>query len=205
MPTVRAVRGAAKAGATRMTPPATTSGAPEPGDPTPTPRTLAEKLDQCFRTMHPADRGEWSYKEVSAGMAELGVTCSPSYLWQLRKGLRDNPTVRQVEALARYFHVPVTFFFGSTQEVDQIAAQMALVQALRDPQLHEIALRASTFTPAGLRAVAGVIRELQAVPGMANTPGRRSRSPEPSVGGNAQEIPSAPDSSRNLEAGRDEP
>lgn len=190
-----------------MTPPAGTPGTGTPG-PDPTPHTLAEKLDQCFRTMHPADRGEWTYREVSAGMAALGVTCSPSYLWQLRKGLRDNPTVRQVEALARYFHVPVTFFFGTTEEVDQIAAQMALVQALRDPQLHEIALRASTFTPAGLRAVAGVIRELQAVPGMANTTGRRPRpavSAKSPAGEGAQDLPPAPDSSRNLGAGPDKP
>jgi transcriptional regulator with XRE-family HTH domain len=139
------------------------------------PLTLAAKLDRCFLTMHPKDRGEWTYKEVAAGVADLGVAVSPSYLWQLRRGKKDNPTVRQIEVLARFFHVPMTYFFGTDDEVDNIDAQMTVVRALRSPEVQEVAVRASSLTPAGLRAIAHIIDELQAVEGMAAPRARKRR------------------------------
>lgn len=140
--------------------------------------TLADKLDRCFKTMHPADRGEWTYKEVSAGVAAMGVTCSPSYLWQLRRGHRDNPTLRQLEAIARFFHVPMTYFVGTEEEIDQVDAQMSVVQAMRTPGVRDVALRASALSPAGLRAIANIITELESVPGMTRPRSRRRRTGE---------------------------
>lgn len=142
------------------------------------PLTLAEKLDRCFKTMHPADRGEWTYKEVSAGIAKLGLTCSPSYLWQLRRGDRDNPTVRQIEALAQFFHVPMTYFFGTVEQVEQVDAQMTVVQAMRTPGVRDLALRASSLTPAGLRAIANIIGELETVQGMSKPRTKRRKAEE---------------------------
>jgi len=147
--------------------------------------TLAEKLDRCFQTMHPAGRGEWTYREVSRGIGDTGVTISPSYLWQLRKGQRDNPTVRQMQAVADFFHVPMTYFFGASEEVEIVDAQMMLVRAMRDHQVRDVALRASELSPAGLRAVANIIGELQNVSGMSARRGRRRPTgpdPDPDAG-----------------------
>jgi len=145
--------------------------------------TLAEKLDRLFATMHPKDRGEFTYREVEAGvravLAENGDaegSISASYLCQLRRGRRTNPTLKQVQALAAFFKVPVTYFVGTSDEVESIDAQMSLVRALRDHGVRDVALRASQLTPAGIRAVADVITSLQEVPGMTRRRSRR-RSP----------------------------
>jgi transcriptional regulator with XRE-family HTH domain len=130
--------------------------------------SLAKKIDRLFITMHPKDRGEWTYREVSEGVRELGTSISPSYLWQLRKGERTNPTIRQISALADFFHVPVMYFFGSTSEVEAVDAQLSLVRAMRDKGVREVALRAATLSPAGLRAISGLISELQGVTGMSS-------------------------------------
>src|SRR2546427_7968433 len=65
---------------------------------------LAERVDRLFRTIHPRNRGEYSFEEVAEAIrARGGPTVSATYLWQLRKGLRDNPTKKHLEALADFF------------------------------------------------------------------------------------------------------
>jgi hypothetical protein len=55
-------------------------------------RTLAQKLDHLFATVHPP-KGEYTHEEVATGIRDRGgPTISATYVWQLRKGLRDNPT-----------------------------------------------------------------------------------------------------------------
>ena len=74
--------------------------------------TLAERIDCLFRT-HRSPRGrEYTYREVAAAVSgQNGITFSPAYLWQLRTGAKDNPTMRHLEALARFFEVSPSYFF----------------------------------------------------------------------------------------------
>lgn len=139
------------------------------------PKTLAEKLDRCFTTMHPKDRGPYTYKEVSAGMAKLGVSASYSYLWHLRKGERTNPTLDQLQALAKIFGISAAYFVADGEEVDVIDAQMAVVLAMRNPNVRDVAVRAGALSPAGLRAVAGILREIEATPGFTQGPRVRQK------------------------------
>ena len=157
----------------------TAGDGPAAGDGAP-PRmlTLAEKFDRCFQTMHPKDRGPWTYNEVVAGVKALGVTVSASYLWHLRNGKRDNPSARQIEALARFFHVPVTYFLGTVEEVEEVDAQLTVVRAMRSPELRDLAFRASTLTPAGIRAIAHMIEDIQTVQGMSTRRDKRRKPPE---------------------------
>lgn len=132
------------------------------------PATLAEKINRLFETMHPAGRGALSNEEVADAIrAQGGPTISGQYLWQLRKGKRDNPTCQHIQALAQYFRVPVAYFFD-----DDIAgaydADMDLIAAVRDPDVREIAVQAAGLTPAGRRAVLALIdstRQLTGQPG----------------------------------------
>ena len=142
------------------------------------PQTLAEKLDRCYTTMHPKDRKPYTYREVAAGMAELGVKVSPSYLWHLRKGERTNPALDVIQAMAKFFHVPAAYFLGEDEEVERIDAQMAVVRAMRHPGVRDVALRAGALSPAGLRAMTGVLRELEELQGITHSPdkGQRRRS-----------------------------
>jgi transcriptional regulator with XRE-family HTH domain len=146
--------------------------------------TLAEKLGRLFTTRHPAGRGPFTLREVADLVAQQEsskhapgdpppVKISFSYLSQLRSGVKDNPSFKQLAALAEFFGVPVSYFTGSAPEVDRIDAELALGAAMRDSGVRDLALRASHLTPAGLRALAGVLQSLEDVPGMVNRQGRR--------------------------------
>ena len=81
-------------------------GRPIAGAEPPTHKTLGEKIDHLFATMHPA-KGEYTHEQVAKAIEEQGrPTISATYLWQLRKGMRDNPTKRHLEALGNFFGVP---------------------------------------------------------------------------------------------------
>src|SRR5579884_390058 len=79
-------------------------------------RSLADRIDHLLTTVHPRDRGPYTYEEVAEGIrAQGGPTISAQYLNQLHRGRRDNPTKQHLEALARFFGVPVAYFFDDTE------------------------------------------------------------------------------------------
>jgi transcriptional regulator with XRE-family HTH domain len=91
---------------------------------------------------------------------------SATYLWQLRRGLRANPTKAHLEALARFFGVNPSYFFDETPG-SEIAVQLALLAAVRDPGVGEIALASSGLSPASLQAILGLVenaRRLERLP-----------------------------------------
>jgi transcriptional regulator with XRE-family HTH domain len=144
-------------------------------------RTLAEKLDHLFRTVHPRNRGEYSYEEVAEAIRRRGgPTISANYLWLLRKGLRDNPTKKHLEVLADFFGVPVAYFFDD-ELAARIDAQLDLLATLRDANVRQLALRAAALSPESLRAIADMVeraRQLEGVPETAERrPGRRRGRP----------------------------
>ena len=95
-------------------------------------RSFAAKLNHLFATVRPAHGEEASYREVAAAIAEQGgPTISPSYIYQLRSGIRENPTLRHVQALAKYFGVDVAYFTDD-EIAEQTDAQLAMLAAMRD-------------------------------------------------------------------------
>ena len=129
--------------------------------------SLAEKLERLFQTVHAAGRPPHSNAEVAAALQrEGGPTVSATYLWQLRRGLRANPTKAHLEALARFFGVNPSYFFDETPG-SEIAVQLALLAAVRDPGVGEIALASSGLSPASLQAILGLVenaRRLERLP-----------------------------------------
>lgn len=130
--------------------------------------TLADKLDHLFRTVHPADRGEYSHQEVADGVQRLGgPTISASYVWQLRRGDRDNPTMRHLEALAAFFGVPPAYFFDENEETAKtIRSELELLAALRDAGVRRIALRAVGLPPKSLVSVEQMIDLVRGLSGL---------------------------------------
>src|SRR6266536_5508726 len=107
----------------------------------PRPTSLSQKLDNLFRTVHPSNRGEFTFEEVAETIrARGGPTISATYIWQLRKGLRDNPTKKHLEALAGFFGVPPAYFFDD-EATRRIDAELEVALALRDPVLRRLAVR----------------------------------------------------------------
>lgn len=108
---------------------------------------LAERLNHLFEVVRPAGRTRpYSNPEVARAVSERGdVQISPQYLWALRNGSRDNPTVRQLEALAAFFGVPPAYFLSDERAAD-IDEQLALLVAARDADVREILRRSTTLS-----------------------------------------------------------
>ncbi len=101
-------------------------------------RSLAEKLNYLFAHYVPRDGQEYSNEQVAASISARGeVKISQSYIWQLRKSKKDNPTYKHLQALAGFFGVPVSYFFDDAI-TDRVAQQL---EKLRSEQvrLNEIA------------------------------------------------------------------
>lgn len=128
--------------------------------------SLAEKLDRLFRAVRPARRGEYSYQEIADAIrAEGGPTISATYLWQLRKGLRDNPTKNHLAALARFFGVSPAYFFDD-DAAEVVDAQLSLLAAMRDASVRTVALRAAGLSVESLAAVQVVIDHARRLEGL---------------------------------------
>lgn len=143
--------------------------------------TLAEKLNRLFRTVHPRGRGEYSHEEVVEGIRQRGgPAISHTYLWQLRKGLRTNPSLNVIEALASFFGVSPAYFFDDVAAA-RINAELDLLEAMRDAGVRHLALRASDLSPESLRAITDMVERVRELEGLSDTPAegkqRRRRKP----------------------------
>lgn len=119
--------------------------------------TLADRIDALFRVVRGPDREQYSNDEVArACRAATGESFSATYLWQLRTGRRDNPTKRHLEALARFFQVPVTYFFDGEQGA-AVAQELELLGALRDAGVRSVALRAVNLSAEGVGTISDMI------------------------------------------------
>ncbi|GAA3266377.1 helix-turn-helix transcriptional regulator [Dactylosporangium vinaceum] len=142
--------------------------------------TLADKLDRLFRTVHPAGRGEYTYEEVAAAIRERGVMISHTYVWQLRKGTRDNPTKRHLEALAEFFGVNAAYFLDDDPDtVRRIESQLDLLAVLRDSAVRSVALRAAGLSAPSLEAIHGMIEHARRIEGLPPDPEPGPTAPPP--------------------------
>ncbi|GIE89909.1 helix-turn-helix domain-containing protein [Actinoplanes regularis] len=119
---------------------------------------LAQRIDKLFKTVKPKGR-EFTYEEVAQGCEAIGGSFSKTYVWQLRTGLRENPTKRHLEALAAFFGVPVGYFFDD-EAAARIDEQIELAIALRDASVRDIALRTMSMDEATRRSIAQIVREV---------------------------------------------
>lgn len=119
-------------------------------------RTFADKLEHLFATVHPRGRRPYSLDEVAAGIAARGEAISANYIWMLRRGLRDNPTKRHIEALAGFFGVPPAYFFDDAVATN-VDSQLELLTKMRDAGVQSLSLRSGELTPEGREAVARMI------------------------------------------------
>lgn len=130
-------------------------------------RTIAERLEYLFRTVREPGRREYSNEEVASAIArDQGVTISASYIWYLRTGQRDNPTFKHLNALARFFGVPPAYFFDDDAS-ERVTAELALLTAMKDAGVRDVALRAAGLSAASLDTISDVIgrvRQLEGLP-----------------------------------------
>jgi tetratricopeptide (TPR) repeat protein/transcriptional regulator with XRE-family HTH domain len=154
-----------------------------PGEECPPATSLAAKIDRLFRTTHPpGSTGEYTYEQVAAAIAERGgPTISASYLYLLRRGLRDNPTKRHLEALAGFFGVPAGYFLDTADPAE--AERLRLLSALRDPRVHALALTAAALPDAELDVVTQLVTLAGDLKGIRGAAARRRGSGSETAGG----------------------
>jgi len=140
---------------------------PAAHDDEPSLETLADRLDYLFRTVHPANRGPYSLREVAEAVTADGEDISPQYIAFLKTGQRDNPTVKTITALAKFFGVPPGYLLGDgdtakvTDELQRLSAARDVQEALNDPHIRILALRARGLSEPHLRLVLKMLDEVR--------------------------------------------
>ncbi|SEP53224.1 helix-turn-helix domain-containing protein [Amycolatopsis saalfeldensis] len=131
------------------------AGTPEDGE-----RSFAERLGNLIATVHPPDRKPYSYREIAKGVADLtGVSMSATHVQQLAVGARRDPKRSHIQALARFFGVPVTYFFDE-DVAERVDGQVAEVVAWRDTEARDLAQRAMRLSPRDRETVTTLVDQL---------------------------------------------
>lgn len=108
--------------------------------------TLGDRIERLFQACRPehAPERSWRNNEVVSACRADGREFSESHLSELRRGVKRNPTVRTLEALAWFFEVRVGYFTDPAvaAEVEQElaareAAVVAVLAATREAQDEE--------------------------------------------------------------------
>jgi transcriptional regulator with XRE-family HTH domain len=129
---------------------------------------LTQRLDYLFETVHPKNRGPYSYQEVADAILEAAgedpdgkAPISPSYIWALRTGGKENPTRRHIALLAAFFNVSPLYFFEG--EHDLGVERIELDRILQDPKVLAISRAAAGLSDTSLDAVTALIQSLHAI------------------------------------------
>jgi transcriptional regulator with XRE-family HTH domain len=123
--------------------------------------TLAQRIDLLFKTCRNEDGKEFTYVDVQTG-SNKAVTAP--YVWKLRTGEAQNPSLRVMKALSAFFGVPCEYFFGD--DVTQWDTHnLRLAHGLRQAGLAEIALSASELDREGRQIVLNLIDHMRQLRG----------------------------------------
>jgi len=137
--------------------------------------SVSEKIDYLFSSVRRADGREHTYDDIESGTKGR---VSRSYVWKLRHGRNNNPSLDVIEALAEFFNVPPSYFFGPSLERDEEAGEAAEVAALvADPAARSVAESARGLSISSLTIVRNLIEDLQLID-RGLPPKRRKRSRE---------------------------
>lgn len=140
--------------------------------------TLAEKIDRLIQAKRARDRRSHSYKDLAAAITGIGdAPISAAYLWQLHMGRKDNPQKKVLETLARFFGVPVTYFFD-TEEATRLYEELPIAL---DADVRRMALRAADLSPESRAIIGQMIEQARKIEEMYS--GHRSEQQPPARGG----------------------
>ncbi|KUH39620.1 MULTISPECIES: helix-turn-helix domain-containing protein [Streptomyces] len=140
--------------------------------------TFADRLNRLFEVVAPPGRGPYSTDEVARAITASGVSISSSYIWLLRNGQRNNPTLRHISALAKFFGVPPAYFFDD-QVTEAVDAELELLVSLRDAGVQRIALRAAGLSSESLHSISDIIERIRDLEGLSKEDGNAPKNPRP--------------------------
>ena len=132
------------------------------------PGLLAQRLEHLFQTVFPKGGKPYTNVEVADAInAAAGEkVISQAYVWQLRKGIKDNPTRKHIAALAAFFGVSVLYFFEDSGEGDGAALESEVKLVLQDEAVKDVAFRAAGLSDATLKMIQDMIDRARTLEGL---------------------------------------
>ncbi|MFD4538161.1 XRE family transcriptional regulator [Kitasatospora sp. NPDC058397] len=129
--------------------------------------SIASRLNHLFETVHPADRGPYTNPEVAQAInAKAGhQVLGPTYLWQLRKGKRTDPTHSRLTAIADFFGVSPLYFYEE-EMAKRTDEQLRLAGALRNASIRQMVLDADGLSERSMAAITTMIQSARAMEGL---------------------------------------
>ncbi|GAA0607327.1 hypothetical protein GCM10010174_25620 [Kutzneria viridogrisea] len=151
------------------------------------PPTLSDRLNRLFEVRRPTAAPERTYtnREVVTACKAAGWELSESHLSELRRGVKRNPTLKTLQAVASFFEVQVGYFTDAAvaEEVERELAERAaqlraalaanreaqddlraatqeLQQAMRDSGVTKMAHRGAAVSARTAREQASMMRAL---------------------------------------------
>jgi transcriptional regulator with XRE-family HTH domain len=128
---------------------------------------IAQRLRYLFDNKRKPDGKKYSYREVLRAIdAQGGPSMSVGYLSQLVTGVRTNPMMDAIQALAKFFEVPLSYF-DAHENTEETNEQLKLVAAIQDAGVQNVAMRTVGLPPESVKLVLGMIdrvRELEGLP-----------------------------------------
>lgn len=122
---------------------------------------LADRLNHLFSTVpRPGGKGFWTNEQAAAAVSAAGTQMSDAYIGQLRNGKRNNPSARNLAAVAELFAVPVDYFFNP-EVAAKIDADLRLLSAIRDSGIQGLAMRAQGLSAESISSLAGIIEQVR--------------------------------------------
>jgi transcriptional regulator with XRE-family HTH domain len=114
--------------------------------------SLSARLAKLFDEVRNKETGrQYNPREVEDAIGELVAhlppdeqknrTISHTYLWQLKRGYRDNPTLGHLQSLAEFFGVPTSYFTDTGLSEAEVESQALLAAGLRDETIRQIMVR----------------------------------------------------------------
>ncbi|MFC8640130.1 XRE family transcriptional regulator [[Kitasatospora] papulosa] len=107
--------------------------------------------------------------ETISGYGDESGSLTAAYIGKLRGPAGDNPSIRVVRLLARFFEVPAGYFVED-DVTERIVGQFQLVQHLHDQGVKNLAMRAAGLSPASKEALLKMIDAARALEGLPETP-----------------------------------
>ena len=115
-------------------------------------RTLTDRATRLFASRCERDGRDYSDKAFAELiLKETGERVSHTWIWELRNGKLTNATVRYVAILARFFGVPVKYFFDPDERAaKRVEAELELLAEMKQADIQSIAALGAGLSPSSL-------------------------------------------------------
>ena len=127
---------------------------------------VAQRLDELLKVARAKDGSKHTPASVADAInAQAGEkVIDKTYIWQLRKGKKDNPSYNVLILLAKFFGVSPLYFFPDDADAPEI--EQPLRAALSDPAIRELVTLSVGLSERSLEAIKTMVENTRALEGL---------------------------------------